>query len=377
MSLRTVIVVWGLSLALGAACAGDPDLEPTDVSTKYQTMFEAVEGYVNDPERFVEGEWQEHWGDGALFGPLYDLSMWRAHGVQSHYERAIEALEVNRARVEEAAPSLMNHLDNFETLSMSLLSIVKAGEFLEDSTAYREAAEAMMVGIESVAELFGDYIELDAGEFATSVYGPTAMTAAVATLHVELALNYPDYNQAHHLQRAGEILDEIHSRVWDEEMSVYRFAPGDTRLMLYPNATVMLALARAYELTGESRYLQRFEATFQGIQGLKDPDGDHYHSPYSAQSMGAEDEDYTTHSSQNYLMLSLLSAYQATDEAEYLVEIDTLLGFLKDRLLVGEQIMHHWMNGRAANEEDRYDYCLGCNVQTLFLLLSIAWLGGV
>ena len=93
--------------------------------------------------------------------------------------------------------------------------------------------------------------------------------------------------------------------------------------------------------------------------------------------MGAEDEDYTTHSSQNYLMLSLLSAYQATDEAEYLVEIDTLLGFLKDRLLVGEQIMHHWMNGRAANEEDRFDYCLGCNVQTLFLLLSIAWLGGV
>ena len=120
---------------------------------------------------------------------------------------------------------------------------------------------------------------------------PTAMTAAVATLHVELAVNYPDHNQAHHLQRAGEILDEIHSRVWDEEMSVYRFAPGDTRLMLYPNATVMLALARAYELTGESRYLERFEATFQGIQGLKDSDGDHYHSPYSAQSMGAEDED--------------------------------------------------------------------------------------
>ena len=363
-------------LTLGVGCAGEPALRPLEVSTKYQGMFEAVERYVNDSERFVEGRWQEHWGDGALFGPLYDLSMWRANGTQAHYNRAIEALEVNRALVEEAAPNLMNHLDNFETLSMSLLSIVKAGEYLDDPSAYGQAAAQMMVGVESVSELFNDYIELDAGDFATSVYGPTAMTAAVATLHVELAFNYPSQDQAHHLRRAGEILDRIHEKVWDEVMSVYRFAPGDTRLMLYPNATVMLALARAYELTGESRYLERFEHTFAGIQGLKDPDGDHYHSPYSAESMGAEDEDYTTHSSQNYLMLGLLSAYQATQKAAYLVEIDTLLGFLESRLLVGEQIMHHWMNGRAANDEDRYDYCLGCNMQTLFLLLSLSWLGG-
>ena len=375
MKLATFLGASLCILLLSLSCGGQPDIAPDEVSLKYQGMFEAVEGYVNDPERFVEGRWQEHWGDGALFGPLYDLSMWRAHGTQSHYDRAIEALEVNRALVEEAAPNLMNHLDNFETLSMSLLSIVKAGEYLDDPSAYGDAAAEMMVGVESVSQLFNDYIELDAGEFATSVYGPTAMTAAVATLHVELALNYPEQDQALHIRRAGEILDRIHDKVWDEQMRVYRFAPGDTRLMLYPNATVMLALARAYELTGESRYLERFEATFQGIQGLKDPDGDHYHSPYSAESMGAEAEDYTTHSSQNYLMLGLLSAYQATGEVAYLVEIDTLLGFLESRLLVGEQIMHHWMNGRAANEEDRYDYCLGCNMQTLFLLLSLAWLG--
>ena len=94
-------------------------------------------------------------------------------------------------------------------------------------------------------------------------------------------------------------------------------------------------------------------------------DGDHYHSPYSAESMGAIDDDYTTHSSQNYLMMGLLVAYQATGKVAYLEEVDIILGFLDAHLLVDGQILHHWMNGRAATEDDPYLYCLGCNVQTL------------
>ena len=70
-------------------------------------------------------------------------------------------------------------------------------------------------------------------------------------------------------------------------------------------------------------------------------------------------------------VIALIGMYQATGEVEYLEEVNTLLGFLKERLLIDGQILHHWIDGRAAADPDPYIYCLGCNVQTLYLLLVL------
>ena len=352
----------------------EPRIVPQEVFEKYETMRVSVEAYVNADGKFLDGQWQEHWGDGALFGPLYDLSSHLYIPKAEQQSRALSALEANRQRVLAAAPNLSANLDDLETLSMSTLSLIEASAFVEDSELYRLAADEMLIGLESLAELYKDYLDIDAGEFAANTYGPTALTAFLATVYISYAQNYPDHNQAYYIERAMAVLDRIYDKVWDNERKVYRFAPGDERLMLYPNITVMAALVRVYQLSGDSRYWTRFKDTYQGIQALKDEDGDHYHSPYSKESMGATDDDYTTHSSQNYLMLGLLVAYQVSGEDTYLKEIDTLLGFLDERLLIGEQILHHWIDGRAAAEPDPYIYCLGCNVQTLFILYQLALL---
>lgn len=355
------------------ACGTDEvPLKPGELFEKYQSMRIAVEGYVNLDDKFIDGQWQEHWGDGALFGPLYDLTSNQVESQTEHYDRALEALEANRGRVLAAAPNLSANLDDLETLSMATLSLLEAGKLVEDPEPYRLAADEMMVGLESLAELYKDYLDIDAGEFAANTYGPTALTAFLATVYVSHAQNYPESDQAYYMERAGAVLDRIQDKVWDAERKVYRFAPGDERLMLYPNITVMAALARAYQVSGESRFWTRFLDTFEGIQALKDEDGDHYHSPYSKESMGATDDDYTTHSSQNYLMLALIVAYQITEDDRFLKEIDLLLGFLESRLLIDGQILHHWIDGRAAAEPDPYIYCLGCNVQTLFILFQLA-----
>ena len=364
-----------LSITLFAACSvEEPRIVPQDLFVKYDTMRVSVEAYVNGEGKFINGEWQEHWGDGALFGPLYDLTTHLHDSNETQYSRALLALDANRERVLAAAPNLSANLDDLETLSMSTLSLIEAGAFVDDAERYRLAADEMLIGLESLAELYKDYLDIDAGEFAANTYGPTALTAFLATVYIAYAQNYPDHNQAYYIERAMAVLDRIYDKVWDNERRIYRFAPGDERLMLYPNITVMAALARVYQLTGESRFWTRFKETYSGIQALKDDDGDHYHSPYSKESMGATDDDYTTHSSQNYLMLGLLVAYQVSGDHAYLEEIDTLLGFLDKRLLVGEQILHHWIDGRAAAEPDPYIYCLGCNVQTLFILYQLALL---
>lgn len=357
-----------LSVALSTISCSSP-LSPQDVFNNHQDMFDAVKEYINNPELFVEGEWQAHWGDGQLFGPSFDLAHHQYSGEQSYLDRALLSLEVNRARVAEAAPALMEFSDELETISMSLLSLLEAGNYLEDTEAYKAASDDMLISLESLTDLSNNYLDIAGGEFAANTYGPTAMTAFVTSVHLERVDGYPDETREHHLARADAILNRIHEKVWDEEREIYLFAPGDERVMLYPNVTVMGALAKAYQLTGESVYKERFEAAYRGIQALKDEDGDHYHSPYSKESMGATDDDYTTHSSQNYLMIALFTMYQASGEVAYLEEVNTLLGFLKERLLVDGQILHHWIDGRAAAEPDPYIYCLGCNVQTLYFLL--------
>lgn len=151
----------------------------------------------------------------------------------------------------------------------------------------------------------------------------------------------------------------------------YLYAPEDDRFMLYPNATMMVASARALQLTGKELYAQRFAAAYAGIQPLPDEDGDHYHFPHGAESIGATDEDYTTLSSQNYLMLGLWTAFIETSELTHLKDIHLIMEWLEAHLLIDGVIVHHWMNGCPADETNPYDFCSGCNLQTLYLLYMI------
>jgi hypothetical protein len=165
--------------------------------------------------------------------------------------------------------------------------------------------------------------------------------------------------------------------------------------------------ARLYQLTGDAAYKDRALETYQGMQPLKVTEADglaapgRYRSPYSAVVMGAQTDDYSTLSSQNYLMFALMLLYQITGEDKYLDEMNPVLDFLENNL-VGQAclvdisqdalcdpacaagrsclkeecyddschqgILHHWMDGRVAIPDDLEFFCSGCNVQTLYLM---------
>jgi hypothetical protein len=346
-------------------------LTPQAVRDKHGAMFDAVKNFLNDPALLVDGQWTLHFGDAALFGPSFDLAQWKRTGDEAHYERAILALEANRALVEAAAEAPFDYMDQLEAVAMALLSLIECGLYLDDADVYQQAADLLLEPFDEIAISLDDYMDLDAGEFAATTYGPTSLSSFLALMHFEHVMAYPDANAEHHLNRGKEILAHVHERAWDDTLAAFRFAPDDERLMLYPNITMMLAYARAESLVDDPLNRQRFEETYAGIQPLKDEDGDHYHSPYSAEEMGATDDDYSTLSSQNYLMLGLIAAYQNTGEQWYLEEIDAILGFIEDKLLDEGKILHHWVNGRPANDEDPWLYCLGCNFQTLYILVLI------
>ena len=363
------MIIFATVTLLGCTSSEKPDTAEFVFTGPNAEMFQTVKDLADRTEMYNAGEWQEHFGDGALFGPSFDLTYADMGGEDRHYHRGIEALDFNREFVAEVSDNLLAHNDELEIVAMSLLSLTRAGSLLGGDDEYVTAVEPLLSNIDNLSAAMGDYFNLSAGEFAVTSYGPTAVSALMVMTQIEQAASYPEANPEYHLERAEEMLMNIHAIAWSDELGAYRFAPEDDRLMLYPNITMMTAWARLYELTNDPLHIETFYDIYQGIQPLKDEDGDHYHSPYSYESMGATDKDYSTLSSQNYLMLGLLSAHQATGDTQLLAEVDLILSFIEDNLMEDGLITHHWIDGRAASHDDPWYFCMGCNLQTLYILL--------
>ena len=138
-------------------------------------------------------------------------------------------------------------MDNLEMVSMALLSLLEAGLYLDDTAAYLEAADALIEVLDKWAVLLDDYMSIDAGEFAASTWSDLTFCLYRAD-YLEHG-GYPEADPEYHKQRT-QAIENIHWQAWSDDLGAYRFAPDDDRL-LYPNATMMIALARAYQLIGD------------------------------------------------------------------------------------------------------------------------------
>jgi hypothetical protein len=95
-----------------------------------------------------------------------------------------------------------------------------------------------------------------------------------------------------------------------------------------------------------------------------------YRSPYSADEMGAETDEYSTLSSQNYLALGLLLLYQRTATELYLTRAREVLDFVRLHLHdpTQDRLLHHWIDGHIAEPGDPSYFCSGCNLQFLYVV---------
>lgn len=352
----------------------DETVTPASIVEKYKDMGAVVAASMNEPQYFHDHSWHLHFGDGLMFGPSFDLAEGVLTGNQFHTERGIDALNSNLFMVEASTGSLAGLIEAFgdlESLSMAVLGLLESGQFIQ-ADDYVESSTNLVWLITKITGLFDDYLPPQLGAFAGITYGPTAISSLLALLQLGMVISGPEEEAGVHLARTHEILENIHTKAWSDELGAYRFAPEDDRLMLYPNVTMMVSYGRALLFTENPLYKQRIEDIYDGIQGLRAASGDHYYSPYSREEANAVDIDYATLSSQNYTMIGLWLAYMATGEQHYLDDIDLILGWIESHLFVDEVIKHHWVNGRCANEEDEYDFCSGCNLQALYVLKMMA-----
>ena len=350
----------------------------------------------------VDGDWKEDFGDAAFYGPAYYVRAGQLEAKQAWLDRAQVAHERNATVVEGA--DLVN--GDVNEIAMAALGMIEYMAATSDAT-HLPALNTTLDNLIELVDLLGGYLtEALIPGYAMENYGPVSINGLVALVFLQHAVNLGDENQERYTTWAEALAQRIRDEAWNG--SYYEFNPERPELHLYPNLTLILLHTRLYQLTGDPTQLDRALATYQGVQPLKVETASglvgpgRYFSPYSAEYMGAQTDDYTTLSSQNYLIFALSLLYQATGEKAFLEEIDPVLDFLEEVLqgdwcrshfhkwpelcdpvceggLVCVQgecmeeachhgVLHHWMDGRLALPQDPEFFCSGCNLQLLYSL---------
>lgn len=343
-----------------------PPPEPSEEADDLQLLYDELRGH-SESFAVEQGDWSEDYGD----APFYGLAYFIRAGIQlendSYRQIADSARDHNLSLIEHAVDDLNWYTDNMEEVFMAGLGLIEyiaaTGEtdYLEELDAYLDSTDQLVLTL-------GNYLDIEFGQFAATTYGPTAITGGLALMLLQYATYLDTDRRQARIDRAIEIVEAIDANALDGDR--YLFRPDEDKLYLYPNAIMIAVLVRLFEVTQEQAYLERAEGVVEAIRSLHSDEIGYYHSPYSAEYMGAQTADYATLSSQNYLALALILLYENSQNTAYLDIVDELFDFIRVRLYDELQghILHHWMDGAIAQPGDVEYFCSGCNLQFLYVV---------
>ncbi|MBT3221741.1 MAG: hypothetical protein HN348_21900 [Proteobacteria bacterium] len=387
--------VTGLVLMALLSCKSQPSDEPAPIPDfRHDDFYAALQTYTDDFTR-IDGDWKEDWGDASFYGLAFFSHVGTETNNTEYLAIASECHDRNMSVLDEQ--TLLT--GDVNEISMSLFGLMEHMEATGDQ-ANVDALDTYVATLSSLLELASFYIPAEAiGSWAVDAYGPNTINGLLGLI----CLQWADLNDDHAaLNTAEKVVAQINEEAWNG--THYDFSDERPGLYLYPNVALMLLNARLFQLTTNSEYRTQAQAAYEGIQPLRVDSAEglagpgRYRSPYSAETMGAQTDDYTTLSSQNYLMMALMVLYEITGDGSYLTEVDQVLDFVEDQL-VGDWcrsevhqgdccpegqvcvedeycfadacqtgVLHHWMDNRAALATDNEFICTGCNLQTLYVM---------
>ncbi|MBN2498525.1 MAG: hypothetical protein JXR96_28295 [Deltaproteobacteria bacterium] len=388
--------VWVFGLVFFAGCAGSEGPPPFLHGEFYQQLRDHAESFL-----LIDGDWKEDMDDGLFYGLAYYARAGESEDDEAFRARAQEAYQRDVRLVQEA--DLLT--GDMNQAFMAALGLVEYMDATGDR-GHLADLDGMIEDVNELVSTLGHYLPPEAMPgYAMETYGPTSINGLMSLLSLQRAFVLGGADAETLTAFSNEVAKKIGERSWNG--ASYDFGAGREGLFLYPNITMIILHARLYQLTAGPEHLERALTTYQGMQPLKVTiesgwaGPGRYRSPYSAEYMGAQSDDYSTLSSQNYLMLALMLLYQVTGETAFLEEMDSVLDFLEG-YLVGEAcysdvdlpgacdepcpdglaclkgecfedachqgVLHHWMDGRLAVPADPEYFCSGCNLQLLYLM---------
>ena len=390
-----VVVLCVVVVAAGVGCGDDAaTLPPFAHETFYETLQQDAEGFA-----LVDGDWKEDYGDAAFYGLAFYT--WSAVTTGNTEHQALsEAAYTRTVRVLLEADLITGDVNE---IAMSALGMVDYIAATGDSSALG-VLDDLLDELNGLVGVFNFYLEGGVIEgYAVDTYGPTSISGLVALLNLQYARLLDTARGEDRLSWAEEAVAAIGEQAWNADAARYDFGDDRPGLFLYPNITMILAHTRLYQLTGLVSHLNRALLIYDTLQALRVKHGPgmvRYKSPYSAETMGATTDDYSTLSSQNYTLFALLLLYEATGEVALMKEWNAIVEFLSTQIYgawcrsdlrfgscdpscapgdvcldgvclperCNQGVLHHWMDGSVAVASDPEFFCSGCNLQLLYIL---------
>lgn len=368
-SINTAIPILIALFCCLLSCASEE--KANDGDEKGQTGFHDF--YVKIQEAVLEyhiqsGDWEDDFGDAAYYGLAFYVNAGESYDRDDYREIARQAKERNIKVIRDAKNNFVYFIEQLEEVLMAELGLIEYVSVTGDTSFMSDIDDLLDLTNETVDGL-GPYLEIEGlGSYALETYGPTSITGVVALVNLRYAELLDSVRKQERLDYAESVIGVIDEKAFNG--NYYKFNTKTDDLYLYPNLMMILSNAVAFKLTGDDDYKRRCIKIHESIQPLKDAEKKCYHSPYSAVYMGAQTEDYSTLSSQNYAIMSLAMLYEITENESYKNEINDIISFIRDYLYDPEtgKILHHWMDGRLAVETDPEYFCSGCNLQFLYSL---------
>ena len=359
-----------IALFVVSACGSSPPLDKGPAVSHEPEMFQAVLTYMTQPESLpVEGDWPNDQEDANQYGTAFFLRYGHAghNSSEVHVADETTARDVDLVDGINTSPALL--LESPNAAFMAGFALVEDYKAKPDPVKLQRIDDFLAL-IATIGEGLHYYPDTFTDE--QNMFGPTTLNAGMAIMFLEHTLENQCPNGADHIATAQTILETGKAKAYDENLQYFLFSLKRDGLDLYPNMMEMIAYLRAYQLTNKQEHLDFALHLYDAIQPLKVPGEGRYYSPYSAKMQGAQTEDYTTLSSQNFLIMALALTYQITGDAKFKQEIGDILTWIHTTLFVNEavggRILHHWMDGRLALPSDPEFYCSGCQLQFLYLV---------
>ncbi len=334
-------------------------------------VTQAVESHLWGGGYYSGGDWEPDFNDGAFYGTAFYVREGLDQGNVGYVGRAGEAMDFNAGILERARREPLSYFaENLDVVIMAMLGAIEYAAATGDVERMQDVDFVLDLANAALWIVYGNYLVPDESDdsYFTETYGATVVTSVMALSNLQVAVLLPESSKrARRVDSARAIVEAIESGAWNG--TFFKKDPGEERLHLYPNIMMMLCYSRLYQATGESGYIDKAEALLEAIQPLKAPDRPGYRSPYSAEFMGAATDDYSTLSSQNYLMFSLALLNQVTGKDVYCYELMDVRRFVEEYLFdrAHSRLLHHWMDGQIAQPADPEYFCSGCNLQYLYM----------
>jgi hypothetical protein len=345
-----------------------PDANDT-ISVEGET-FEAVLSHLLADVPMIDGDWAEDFGDTRFYAPAVLLGLGHQTDNACLLAFGQASLDGNRRLIRDTRCRLLPFWLQLPDLVMATFGLIEGYRY-EPNADDVALIDSVLDRINRALEAF-DFFPDALSDSLLSLYGSTAQTAALAALNLRYALQIGGARGNERLAFGLRVIEVLDERAYDPVRGVYRFSGSTEPLHLYPNAMMITANCLAYEATGSEEYLDRAASTFENIQGLRNSERGNYRSPYSADLMGATTTDYSTLSSQLYLITALCLLYENTGQVRYRDEAAHVLRFVCTHLRQGGQLVHHWIDGRPATRQDPEYYCSGCNFQAVYVMWYIS-----